>query len=88
MPSELKLVFGPKEAKHLIFANSLLKSFGGKRVDGTVFGGGLEYGVFVRSGAHLPDLLKDAAAHLAGLPEDDKARRTCIVQVITKKISL
>ena len=75
-------VFGSPDAKHLIIGNSLVKDWGGKRGDGTDFGDGLIYGVFSRSGAKLHQLLTYVADTLAGLPEEDKAGRTCIVQVI------
>ena len=78
----LEKVFGSDEAKHLLFGNSLLKNWKGKGQDGSLFGNGLEYAVFVRSGASLHDLLKDVETTLASLHEEDKAGRTCIVQVL------
>ena len=79
--NELELVFGSREAKHLIFGNSLVKNWGGKK-DGTVLGDGLVYGVLSRSGANLDQLLTDVASTLSSLPEEDEAGRICIVQVV------
>ena len=80
--SELQVVYGPPEAKHLVIGNSLVKNWGGRRGDGTVIGDGLIYGVFSHPGGKLHQLLTDVAATLDGLPQEDKAGRTCIVQVI------
>ena len=86
--NEFQLVYGPPDAKHLIIGNSLVKHWGGKRGDGTVFGDGLSYGVFSRSGGKLHQLLTDVATILSGIPEEDKASRTCIVQVIITRRSI
>ena len=77
---ELKPVFGPAKAKHLLFGNSLLKHWTGER-DGVGFD--LEYAVYSEPGATLEDLLKMAEDVLGAIPEDDKEKRTCIVQVNT-----
>ena len=88
--SELDLVYGSKDAKHLIFGNESVQSWRGRGrgEDGTVFGDRLVYGVFSRLGANHHQLLTDVADTLAGLPEEDKSRRTCIVQVIIKTLEL
>ena len=86
--SELELVYGSKDAKHLIFGNSSVQNWRGRGEDGTVFGDRLVYGVFSRLGANHRQLLADVADTLAGLPEEDKSRRTCIVQVIIKTLEL
>ncbi len=77
-------VFGSQESTHFIFGNSLVKDWQGMKEDGTVFGDDLDYAVFARSGAKLHQLLTDVAETLSGLPEEDEAGRTCIVQVIIK----
>ena len=76
-----QLVFGSREAKHLIFGNSLLMHWKGEK-EGRIFGDELQYGVLACSGATLAQLLNDVEATLAGLPEQDKAARLCIVQVL------
>ena len=76
-----QLVFGSREAKHLIFGNSLLMLLKGEK-EGRTFGDELQYGVLACSGATLAQLLNDVEATLAGLPEQDKAARICIVQVL------
>ena len=81
--NQLVKVFGSEDAKHLIFGNSLIKNWKGVK-DGTDIGDGLDYAVFAHSGANLHQLLTDVAATLSALPEEDKAGRTCIVQVIIK----
>ena len=80
MPGELDLVFGSHKARHLIIGHSQMVKWKGVTKDGTDFG--LDYGVFARPGANLPQLLQDVGAILAGwIPEEDKAARICIVQV-------
>ena len=74
--NELKLAFGKDKAEHLIFGNSLVKNWAGSTSKG------LEYGVYARSGATLSQLLEDVETVLSGIPEEDEAGRTCIVQVI------